>query len=267
MIKLKNNFFGLRHLVVVSPWPFTTSVIIFGMLMRRVFSWHNKGGPCLAGVYILLLVVRTIFWFKDIVKENLQGNHKTFVLIGFSYGMILFILSEIMFFFRFFWAYFHKVFSPRIEIGGCWPPLKFKKIIVDPFSIPLLNTVLLLSSGVTITLRHHSLIKRKFIKFQFKLFLTIVLGAMFLFFQFHEYINSEVSFKRGIYGSTFFILTGFHGLHVTVGSIYLVICLYLSFFIFYTKNNHWRFIFCRWYWHFVDVVWLFLYIFLYWYGS
>lgn len=262
---MKSTFFKWNHLLVFSPWPLCLSISIFSLLVRRVYSWHT-GYFVFFFLSIFFIVLVSFCWFSDIIYENFLGFHNRYVSRGFSYGMILFIMSEVLFFFSFFWAYFHNLFSPSTELGVLWPPFGFSKIIVDPFSIPLLNTVLLLSSGVTVTCSHHRLIKSNYKRFIFNLLSTIILGLIFLFLQFSEYLHCCVRFNSTIYGSTFYILTGFHGLHVTLGVLMLLVCLFRGISYHFSNHSHTGYLLTIWYWHFVDVVWLFLYIFLYWYG-
>lgn len=182
-----------------------------------------------------------------------------FTVTGLRTGFILFILSEVSFFFRFFWTYFHRCWGPN---NLTWPPYELQEIVVDPVGVPLLNTLLLVSSGVTITRFHADLITKDEIN-PINLIRTIFLGVLFLYCQILEYGERRFSFKRGSYGRAFFILTGFHGLHVTIGVVLLSVSLlrYLSQTL--SILEHVGIEASIWYWHFVDVVWLFLFIFVY----
>ena len=179
--------------------------------------------------------------------EKTKGYHNTFVVRGLRRGVILFIVSEIMFFFSFFWAFFSKCLNPEGEIGYFWPPLMFDFIIVDPFSIPLLNSVLLLSSGATITCAHHFILDQKKGKAALYLGFTVLLGVVFLGLQVMEYAHSIISINSSIYGSVFFLLTGFHGFHVTIGAIFLFICLLHKVMRVISKENHTGFEAAAWY--------------------
>jgi len=181
--------------------------------------------------------------------------------------MIFLLISEVFFFFRFFWGFFHNCWLPQPELGKEWPPLGFCNIMVDSFSIPLLNTVILLSSGVSVTWAHHMLLRNNFLSFFFGLLITVVLGILFLGFQRFEYISSSFRFKRKIFGSCFYLLTGFHGGHVIIGTIFLIICLFRGVLKRLIPFHHVGLELAIWYWHFVDVVWLFLFVFVYWYNQ
>lgn len=208
-----------------------------------------------------------IFWWRDIIKEGLSGNHTISFLKFLQNGVILFILSEVVFFGSFFWGFFHMCWSSKEELGFVWPPYDFFLIIIDPFRVPLLKTILLLSSGITVTAAHHFILVKKYkLRISYLLF-TIVLGIIFLILQVEEYVKSYIRFKSSVYGSIFFILTGFHGLHVTIGVIALSVILIRLINKGLSKFDHLGFESAAWYWHFVDVVWLFLFIFIYWLGS
>jgi len=205
-------------------------------------------------------------WFRDIVVESTyEGHHTLAVQHGIFCGMVLFILSEIMFFFSFFWAFFHSALSPSIFIGGVWPPAYFQQI--DALSIPLLNTVLLLMSGVTITYSHQAVLTRNRVLALDGLIWTLIYGVIFIALQLYEYRNSLFSINDGIYGSVFYILTGFHGLHVIIGCCFLGISLYRLANYHFTCTHHVGYEVGILYWHMVDVVWLFLFVFVYIWGG
>jgi heme/copper-type cytochrome/quinol oxidase subunit 3 len=259
--------FNPFHLVFQSPWPIFVSFRVFGLLFNSVLLFHKIISFYFILVFFFFLIFKTWMWWLKVINERNLGFHKRFCLNKFYIGMLLMIISEVFFFFRFFWAFFHKCWFPGNEIGNIWPPKDLNYIIVDSFSIPFFKTIILLSSGVTVTWSHFRLIFKNFIKFYIGLRLTICLGVIFLYLQNFEYMNSLFSFKTLVYGSCFYMLTGFHGAHVLVGTIFLIVCLIRS------KNFQFKFLhhvgleLAIWYWHFVDVVWLFLFIFIYWYTS
>jgi cytochrome c oxidase subunit 3 len=179
--------------------------------------------------------------------------------------MILFIVSEVMFFAAFFWAFFHSSLAPTVEIGAVWPPKGIE--VLDPWQIPFLNTVILLSSGAAVTWAHHAIILSYRDQAIQGLTLTILLAILFTGFQVFEYLEAPFTISDGIYGSTFFLATGFHGFHVFVGTVFLIICLIRQMKNHFTNNHHFGFEAAAWYWHFVDVVWLFLFVSIYWWGG
>ena len=190
--------------------------------------------------------------------------HTSIVELGLRWGMALFIISEVFFFVRFFWAFFHRRLSPNVEVGAVWPPFGIK--VFNPFQVPLLNTVILISSGIRVTWAHHTLIIGNYSQTKAGLFVTVALGFYFSFLQVLEYYEARFTFADRIYGSTFFIATGFHGLHVIIGTLFLLVMLFRHIKYEFRKNHHFGFEAAAWYWHFVDVVWLFLYIIICWWG-
>ena len=252
------------HIVDESPWPLLRSFA--GLyLTTGIASWFHLGDISLFIVGILLLILIILQWWRDITCEGaLQGLHTSITELGLRYGIILFIVSEIFFFVRFFWAFFHNSLSPRVEVGRVWPPLGIQ--VFNPFQVPLLNTIVLLSSGIRVTWAHHAIITRNFTQMTDGLLITIILGIYFTILQGLEYYEARFTFADGIYGSTFFIATGFHGLHVIVGTIFLMVSLYRHTKCEFRRTHHFGFEAAAWYWHFVDVVWLFLYIIIYWWG-
>jgi len=180
-------------------------------------------------------------------------------------GMVLFILSEVMFFFAFFWAFFYSSIDATVEVGSIWPP---EGLEVPHFlSIPLLNTLILLLSGATITISHkRTVMGHRKMSLDY-LFITFYLGIFFLFLQYFEYSISSFSISDSVYGCCFYMATGFHGLHVFVGASFILASLYRMSLYHFTRDGHFGYEACIWYWHFVDVVWVFLYFFVYWWGG
>lgn len=255
------------HLVDPSPWPLTTAFGAFAMLLGSVMYFHSyDNGSLVTIIGLLTLVFSMYLWGRDIVREGTyQGMHTAAVQRSLRIGMILFIISEIMFFVSFFWAFFHSSLSPCIEIGAVWPPQGIE--VLDAWDVPLLNTVILLMSGVTVTWAHHAMIHGNRTQTIVGLFLTVLLAVAFTSLQAHEYIEANFSISDGIYGSTFFMATGFHGFHVFVGTCLLTICLVREYKYHFTTTHHFGFEASAWYWHFVDVVWLFLFTTIYWWGG
>jgi len=205
-------------------------------------------------------------WFRDVIREGTYlGYHTVAVQHGLRYGMLLFILSEVCFFAGFFWAFYHSSLAATVEIGGVWPPPGIE--VLNPWDVPLLNTLILLLSGATVTWAHHSILQGNKANAVLGLTLTVGLGLIFTALQAYEYIESSFTISDGVYGSTFFMATGFHGLHVIIGSTFLLVCLLRQIKNHYTTTHHFGFEAASWYWHFVDVVWLFLFVSIYWWGS
>nr|YP_010290248.1 cytochrome c oxidase subunit III [Bunaea alcinoe]ULO26028.1 cytochrome c oxidase subunit III [Bunaea alcinoe] len=262
---MMNHYNHSYHLVDFSPWPLTSSIGVMTLVTGLMKWFHNFNMNLLIMGYIIT-IMSMYQWWRDVTREStFQGKHTISVTKGLKWGMILFIISEIFFFLSFFWAFFHSSLSPNIEINYNWPPLSI--IPFNPLQIPLLNTIILISSGITVTWAHHNLMKNKLIQMKQSLFLTIILGIYFTLLQTYEYLEAPFTIADSIYGSTFFLTTGFHGLHVIIGTLFLFICLMRHIFNHFSKNHHFGFEAAVWYWHFVDVVWLFLYIFIYWWSN
>lgn len=264
---IKSNQLYSFHLVDPSPWPFFTSVSIFGCATGGVMYMHSYS----SGNFILVssfysLILFMFIWWRDIIREsNFEGHHTSVVQAGLRYGMIFFIVSEVLFFFAFFWAFFHSSLTPAIEIGSMWPPKGIN--VLNPWKIPFLNTLILLLSGCTITCAHHSIIANLRTQTIFGIFFTIILAVIFTSFQILEYSIANFKLSDGIYGSTFYIATGFHGFHVFIGTMILLICLIRMLRYQLTCQHHFGFEAAAWYWHFVDVIWLFLFVSIYWWGG
>nr|YP_008757574.1 cytochrome c oxidase subunit III [Octostigma sinensis]AEV44839.1 cytochrome c oxidase subunit III [Octostigma sinensis] len=257
--------FHTFHLVDISPWPLTGAIGAMSLTSGMVM-WFQTSNMVLFFFGISIILLTMYQWWRDISREGtFQGIHTLYVTKGLRLGMILFILSEILFFVSFFWAFFHSSLSPTMEIGFSWPPSNIKPF--NPFQIPLLNTAILLASGVTVTWAHHSLIEKNHSQASKALALTIMLGIYFTFLQAMEYYESPFSIADSVFGSTFFVATGFHGLHVLIGTSFLLMTLIRLILHHFSSNHHFGFEAAAWYWHFVDVVWLFLFISIYWWGG
>jgi len=243
------------------------SLSAFIMTSGGVLYMHNYldgGNMLLTGVFMLLFVMYT--WWRDIVREATFEEQHTFpVQRGMRLGMILFIVSEIMFFFAFFWAFFHSSLSPVFGIGGTWPPEAITPI--PTLGIPLTNTLLLLSSGATVTWAHHAILVRAKKQSLISLIVTVVLATIFTGLQVLEYFDAPFTISDSVFGSCFFMTTGFHGFHVLIGTIFLAISLFRIILNHFTNTHHFGFEAAAWYWHFVDVVWLFLFVTVYWWGG
>nr|YP_009441960.1 cytochrome c oxidase subunit III [Hylastes attenuatus]AOY40181.1 cytochrome c oxidase subunit 3 [Hylastes attenuatus] len=259
---LKNHPF---HLVDKSPWPLLGSLSTFTLLMGFIKWFHfNEINLVLLGTISTSMVMYQ--WWRDIVREStFQGLHTLKVTTGLRWGMILFITSEIFFFIAFFWAFFHSSLSPNIELGMNWPPKGVTPF--NPLEIPLLNTLILLTSGLSITWAHHSLMENNYSQTLQSLSLTVALGIYFTILQKFEYSEASFSIADSIYSASFYMTTGLHGLHVIIGTTFLFICLIRLFLNHLSSKHHFGFEAAAWYWHFVDVVWLFLYTSMYWWGS
>ena len=262
------NSSGLKqpyHLVDPSPWPLLGALgggmTLFGI---AVAEHHLSYVPLVLG---LVIVVGTMaLWWRDVLKESrTAGLHTPVVRLGLRYGMTLFIASEVMFFVGFFWAYFHFALYPDHVLGTeypMWPPEGIRTF--NPFELPLLNTFILLLSGTTVTWAHHALIHGNRKHLIAGLGCTVLLGLSFTTFQAIEYSDAPFKFNGGgIYSSVFFLATGFHGFHVIIGTLFLIVCWFRARAGQFTPQRHFGFAAAAWYWHFVDVVWLFLFVAIY----
>jgi len=258
MIKQNHPF----HIVHPRPWPLITGINTFNILLRTIFWILNKNNIFLITRSFCLILCCTQWW-RDVSRESsFIGYHTNVVINGLRWGIILFITSEILFFFSFFWTFFHRRLAPNFEIGIIWPPIGIQTI--NPYQVPLLNTIVLLSSGLTVTYSHHAIIKKQNKTIFLRIIITLLLGIYFTLLQAWEYLEASYSFADSIFGADFFLATGFHGIHVLVGTLFLFFSFIRHILNLFSKEHHIGLESAIWYWHFVDVVWLFLYSFLYW---
>ncbi len=260
------------HLVDPSPWPVIGATAAFSLALGFIAFMHGSSAlwlaPGILGVLYTMLV-----WWRDVVKEAHSGYHTPVVQLHLRYGMLLFIASEVMFFVAWFWAFFDASLNPADPVqfareaftGGHWPPEGIE--VFDPWHLPLLNTLILLTSGTTVTWAHHALLHNDRKNLIRGLSLTVALGVLFTCVQAYEYGHAAFSFGGNIYGATFFMATGFHGFHVLVGTIFLIVCLVRAIRGHFSPQQHFGFEAAAWYWHFVDVVWIFLFFFVYVWGG
>ncbi|MEZ5810747.1 MAG: cytochrome c oxidase subunit 3 [Rhizobiaceae bacterium] len=269
------------HIIPPSPWPLIGSI---GALLMAIggIAWMryindsefpvfgvNIANPWLFFIGLAIALYTMFAWWSDTIKEAHQGDHTRVVAIHLRYGMIMFIASEVMFFVAWFWAFFDASLytneaaqvARNAFTGGHWPPEGIH--VLDPFHLPLYNTIILLLSGTTVTWAHHALLHNDRQGLIWGLVITVALGVLFTGVQAYEYAHAPFAFKESIYGATFFMATGFHGFHVIVGTIFLLVCLFRALAGHFTPEQHFGFEAAAWYWHFVDVVWLFLFTCVY----
>jgi cytochrome c oxidase subunit III len=272
------------HILPPSPWPLMGSVTA-GILAVGGILWmkDHAFGPAVFSLGFAGVLATMYFWWADVVREARSGDHTPVVQLHLRYGMILFIASEVMFFVGWFWAYFDFSLFPSLigytpgahgEAGTVelltegtaqWPPKGLE--VLNAFELPLLNTFILLLSGTTVTWAHHALIHGDRDGLKKGLWCTILLGAVFSCIQAYEYAHAPFPFGGINYGASFFMATGFHGVHVLIGTIFLAVCLVRTYKGDFTPRQHFGFEAAAWYWHFVDVVWLFLFVSIYVWGG
>lgn len=282
------------HLVDPSPWPVAASISAFLMAVGAIVWMKSAAGGVfgLQGPYVFAigaacLIATAFLWWRDVIREAHKGDHTPVVQLHLRYGMILFIASEVMFFVAWFWAYFDAALFPgsvwtlqnsnqivgmvqRHEVtGGHWPPQpsEYFRSTFSPWGLPLVNTLILLLSGCTVTWAHHALLENNRRSLVWGLVLTVALGLLFTTLQAYEYGHAAFSYSGNIYGATFFMATGFHGAHVIIGTIFLAVCLLRALAGHFSPKQHFGFEAAAWYWHFVDVVWLFLFACIYVWGA
>ncbi len=263
------------HLVNPSLWPMTIALSLYNLFVIIIayLNYFNVSYFTLNLIFFKITLYSPILyffiwlfflsrWVSDIIREaTYEGYHTLSVQSGIYLGMILFILSEIMFFFSFFWAFFHISWSPNMYLGLVWPPNYIN--LLDPFSLPLWNTVILLSSGVTVTYAHRGILAGSRYTCLDGLYWTVLYGFLFTIIQGYEYCYSDFSMNDGVFGSLFFLLTGFHGIHVLIGAIFLAVCLYRQINYHFTRQHHVGLELGILYWHMVDAIWLFLFVCIY----
>lgn len=255
------------HLVDPSPWPLAASFALLVTTLAAVLKFHGwiMGGTLLT-MGIIAVALTMGLWWRDCIRESAyQGFHTTKVQNGITMGFVLFVISEVFFFISIFWGYFHSSLAPTVELGAVWPPKGIEPL--NPWEVPLLNTVILLSSGATVTWAHHSLLGESRKGTILGLFFTLVLAVIFTALQGFEYYNAPFTFSDGVFGSCFYMATGFHGFHVFVGTVFIAVSLWRVISYQLTDQHHVGLESAILYWHFVDVVWLFLFISIYWWGS
>lgn len=259
------KFYHPFHIVNISPWPLLSGFgVISGVLgLVKLFMFIEIDLFLLSFIIIRVIV---FLWWRDVVRERtFQGYHSRVVLNGLMVGMLLFILSEIFFFLSFFWAFFHSSLRPTVELGSVWPPIGIFPF--NAFQVPLLNTIILLSSGVRITWCHQAMLNKDWEWADYSLMMTWGLGIYFLILQGFEYYYARFRIRDSVFGSVFFIATGFHGFHVIIGTCFLIVIWVRIRKSHFSIHHHFGFEAAAWYWHFVDVVWLFLFSVVYWWGT
>ena len=262
------------HLVEPSPWPVVGAIAALILAVGAIMFMHEIDNGLVLIIGALAVIATMYLWWRDVIREGeYEGHHTPTVQLGLRYGMVLFIASEVMFFLAWFWAFFDaSIYSNEVIqesrvafTGGTWPPQGVE--VFDPFHLPLVNTIILLTSGTTVTWAHHALRENNRKGLVWGLILTVLLGITFTAIQAYEYSHAHFGFEDGIYSSTFYMATGFHGAHVIIGTIFLTVCLFRAFKGHFKPDQHFGFEAAAWYWHFVDVVWLFLFFAIYWWGS
>ena len=262
------------HLVEPSARPIIGAAFAFLSAFGLILFMHDSSwGPGLLAIGVAGILFTMFGWWRDVISEAQGGHHNIIVRHGLTFGMLLFIASEVMFFVAWFWAFFWNALNPGDPqtygllhfSGGMWPPKGTS--VIDPLKLPLMNTFVLLTSSAAVNVAHDELREGNRQKFKTFLALAIALGVLFVITQAYEYIHAPFPFKNSIYGATFFMATGFHGAHVIIGVVFLFVCLMRAWAGQFTPRHHVGFQFAAWYWHFVDVVWLFLFSCIYIWGS
>lgn len=266
-VRVVNDFYVPGN----SPWPVLMSLGLFLLVSSAVCYFHYIKGSlfCLFVCFIFCLIIASLWWWDLLIETQTYSIYTPLIQRNIKLGMILFIMSEVFFFFSFFWAFFHSSLSPSITIGGVWPPDLFFEMgkVIDPWDVALVNTAFLLVSGLFVSWAHYALRVREMEDTFFGLFFCLFCAFFFTGWQVYEYYYESLLLCDGIYGSCFFMLTGFHGLHVIGGTIFLIVCTVRLRFHHFHDGRHVGLDCAVWYWHFVDVVWIFLYLFVYVWGN
>ena len=262
------------HLVNPSPWPILCSFALLALTVGGALALHGEAGG-LELVFAALAATAYVSyrWWRDVITEGIKDKaHTPEVSRGLRLGMVLFITSEVMFFFAFFWAFFNGALMPKAPLtdvwaiaAGPWPPEGIYTF--NPWDLPFMNTLILLLSGTTITWAHYALVNGDMKGVKQGLWYTVILGFLFSCLQAYEYSHAAFGMDDTKYGAVFYLATGFHGLHVIIGTLFLAVMLRRAYTGTLTREKHLGFEFAAWYWHFVDVVWLFLFVSIYWWGS
>lgn len=253
----------LYHLVAPSPWPLVASIGAFFFTSGLVFFFHRINyGLLIFFLGFLQLLLCMYFWFRDVaIEATYLGYHTKIVRNGLKMGFLFFLVSEIMLFFGFFWAFFHLALDPSIFSSGVWPPVDI--VIINPLAYPLFNTLLLLTSSCSVTWAHRSIAIGSFKETIDAFLITLLLGFSFVVLQAFEYYAASFNFSDSAYASVFYCLTGLHGFHVIVGALFLLVCFIRLLCQHFSRDHYLGFVCAIWYWHFVDVVWVFLFISVY----
>lgn len=264
---MDNEHRHLYHIVNISVWPIFSAFSAFFLLSGLSFYMHRiQFGGYFFFLGFFLVVFCVFFWFSDIIEEaSLVGYHTLVVRTGLRIGFVLFVISELMLFIGFFWAFFHSSLCPSFALGGQWPPIGI--IIIPVLDFPIFNTGLLLVSGLSITWAHRAVSIGSFIESINSFLITTFLGSFFIILQFFEYYEAFFNISDSVYASTFYMLTGLHGLHVIIGVSFIFICFIRLLYLHFTVRHYLGFVFAIWYWHFVDAIWILLFFCVYAWGS
>nr|YP_009400274.1 cytochrome c oxidase subunit III [Nurudea yanoniella]ARW70276.1 cytochrome c oxidase subunit III [Nurudea yanoniella]QBK84293.1 cytochrome c oxidase subunit 3 [Nurudea yanoniella] len=261
MMKFNQPYYILN----ISPWPILMAFNSFNFMISNIMIMNFKFNM-ISMMNLMLMIIISILWWRDIIREStFQGNHNFYIMNLIKLSMILFIISELFLFISFFWNFLHNSLAPSIDIGLNWPPKNIN--FFNPLMIPLLNTIILLTSSFTITLSHFYTLNNLKKKSSMFLNMTIILSIYFLYLQTLEYKQANFTFSDSIFGSSFYMATGFHGMHVIIGTIFLIINMMRMINMHFSFMHHISFELSIWYWHFIDIIWLFLYMTFYWWNN
>nr|YP_010414151.1 cytochrome c oxidase subunit III [Acyrthosiphon caraganae]URQ84747.1 cytochrome oxidase subunit III [Acyrthosiphon caraganae] len=261
MMKINQPYFILN----LSPWPILMAMNTFNLMISNIMIMNFKFN-LMSLINLIMIISISILWWRDVIREStFQGNHNFYIMNLIKFSMILFIISEMFLFISFFWNFLHNSLAPSIELGLNWPPKNIS--FFNPLLIPLLNTIILLTSSFTVTVTHLYLMNNSKKKTIIFMNLTIILSIYFLMLQMLEYKQATFTFSDSIFGSSFYMATGFHGLHVIIGTIFLLTNLLRMMKLHFSYIHHISFELAAWYWHFIDIIWLFLYMTFYWWNN